>query len=167
MGEASPPPDPARPLARPLRAPASRGECTPDRRPRRHRRGAGSSTQRVFLTRGRSLEIGKKRRLKLSATSTAWSGGGGSSCGSEPRADPPPAPRRAVPRAAIAARGRRRFRFRSRRERQRAPGGDTTARGDASRREWGGNGAGAGRELFVASPSSPSSQHHLRGEDPP
>lgn len=42
------------------------------------------------LTRGWSLEMGKKRRLKLSATRTAWSGGGGSS--SVPWVPPPPGP---------------------------------------------------------------------------
>lgn len=42
------------------------------------------------LTRGWSLEMGKKRRLKLSATSTACRGGGGSS--SAARAVPPPPP---------------------------------------------------------------------------
>lgn len=43
---------------------------------------------RTVLTRGWSLEMGKKRRLKLSATSTACRGGGGSS--SAPLAPPPP-----------------------------------------------------------------------------
>lgn len=42
------------------------------------------------LTRGWSLEMGKKRRLKLSATRTACRGGGGSS--SAPWGPPPPAP---------------------------------------------------------------------------
>lgn len=42
------------------------------------------------LTRGWSLEMGKKRRSKLSATKTAWRGGGGSS--SAPWVPPPPEP---------------------------------------------------------------------------
>lgn len=61
---------------------------------------------RTVLTRGRSLEMGKKRRLKLSATRTACRGGGGSSSAplAPPALPPPPGPLllRLLARLAIA-----------------------------------------------------------------
>lgn len=96
---ASPPPGPARSSPGGTRrdpGPRRAAPCARAGRPRRNRPETGGGRRGGLLTRGRSLEIGKKRRLKLSATSTAWSGGGGSSCGSEPRAGPAPAARRAA-----------------------------------------------------------------------
>lgn len=97
-------PGPTMPLARSLPAPPPGTGETGTGGPLGIGPGEAAAGKGGFLTRGRSLEIGKKRRLKLSATSTACSGGGGSSCGSGPRAPTVPAARLAVPRAAISSR---------------------------------------------------------------